>query len=118
MTRNDKTFAGTCVRVKSGFVSSLCRSVRPAQQVTGRPACERLAAGIVSAESPPWTDLHAWSLAQGDFVLVKVAGKRAVKYSIGQVSHMDEHLELAIKFLKPNEKQGLSKSVREKKKFP
>ena len=56
--------------------------------------------------------------AQGDFVLVKVAGKRAVKYSIGQVSHMDEHLELAIKFLKPNEKQGLSKSVREKKKFP
>jgi len=40
---------------------------------------------------------------QGDFVLVKLAGKTAVKYSVGKVDHIDEHLELAVCFMKPLE---------------
>ncbi|KAK3924667.1 ATP-binding cassette sub-family A member 6 [Frankliniella fusca] len=38
---------------------------------------------------------------QGDYVLVKRAGKTSVKYSVGQVSHIDEHLELAWNALLP-----------------
>lgn len=41
---------------------------------------------------------------QGDYILIKVGGRGVCKYSVGQVSHTDENLELAVKFLTPQEK--------------
>ena len=38
---------------------------------------------------------------QGDYILAKVGKGR---HSVGMVSHIDEHLQLAVKFLTPQEK--------------